>query len=181
MAESSSSRPSPVGRPRPQKQSSERVQAWDEEWCATELLRLQKKPRLFGLTLQQLGVLEEQLEPRPYETFVDPTADMEAVDLRYEHAEHKRKDLIREVSRRFDKLTQMGETDEGLASGLSARARTEERTSGGQFSQLHRGAVGGTEARRLDVLAKRRTQDIHRMVDFELKQKQRAAEIEETR
>jgi len=39
------------------------------------------------LALSQLGLLVEQLEQTPFEAYVEPTLDVEAIELRYEHAD----------------------------------------------------------------------------------------------
>ena len=137
--------------------------AWDASRSSDEATGDRDDTATMRVAQNQLGINPQWLIPKPIEAFSEVGLPLEVIELRFEWAEQKRLKLCTEVERRYDALK--GVHNSGQESTLSVPSPGCSTPPGSTSTAM--------EARRLDVLARRREQEIQRLVGFEVQLRQR--------
>ena len=138
---------------------------------------------LLAQAAKQLGVLESDLRPKPRDAFMQKGVPSQIVTMRFQHAAERRAELAEQLSQRYDELRrkheeqlrrQADEQELFGPGGISGGGST-----AGPSAQLSSAVAG--DARRLELLAKKREEEIEKMIAFQSAQRESEQRHEEAR
>ena len=153
-------------------QSDQQEPMVDDGLVIAEALKMQTDDTLV-LACQQLGILQSHLLPQSMEAFGDKTVSRDIVEMRFNHFNDRRAELAQNVRSKYKELK-----------GLEVRKRPAG-LSEANFSVM---SVPGdpqlklaAEERKLETLARRRQEEVARMLDFQMKQREAETRHQEVR
>lgn len=131
-----------------------------------DLLNWQSNP-LLQTAASTLGLVEDDLRFKPRESFEAKGVPSEIVKLRFEHAEDRRRQSAEALSNEYDKLVRR-QQEQALHEVHHAGASSS--VAGSSRTPINPKLAG--DQRRLEMLAKRRDEEIEKMLAFQLSQRE---------
>ena len=137
------------------------------------LARLETDSQLFAAS-QKLGITTQHLERRPAESFRDkPSTSDDIVKLRAEHWDTRRQELAEELEAKYRELQQREKDQELKRQQRAAKAATKgSETPAAPAGGADPSALLERDKRKMEQLAKRRTEEIQKLLDFQMKQRE---------